>query len=115
MNIAKIASLNLETPVDTSPIIREREGKLVKMIEAIDAISQSKEWTVLKEEVFDSLVTTLNKQISAEARKENPDTLKLNRLAGQLKWAEKYSDLRKLESLFRTELTNIREQLNGKK
>ena len=118
MNNSQLAveynSLSVETPVDVQPMLREREAKLLSIINAIQGINQTREWSTLKEEVFDSLSETLEKQIGIEARKETPDTLKLNRLAGQLKWAEKYSDLTKLEQVFRIELTNIRKQLYGK-
>lgn len=118
MNNSKFAienvSLSLEEKVEVSPKLRDREGEIVAIIEAIKGIEASKEWSTLKEKVFDGLVVTLKKQIHEEAVKENPDGLKQNRLAGQLKWAEKYSDLSKLESIFRTELTNIRKQLHGK-
>ena len=118
MNNSKLAieSVHLvnEETRDIKPILREREGKLVKILDAIRGVMDTVEWTTLKEEIFDDLSTTLEKQISIEARKETPDTLKLNRLAGQLKWAEKFSDFKKLEQVFRTELNNIRQQLYGK-
>jgi hypothetical protein len=107
-------SLSVEEKTDNLPILREREGKIIKILDAIQGISGSKEWSTLKEEVFESLTENLERQISSEARKESPDTLKLNRLAGQLIWAEKYSSLEKLENIFRVELTNIRKQLYGK-
>ena len=117
MNNSKLTidSISLkEEQVDITPILREREGKLLKVIDALQGIASTKEWSTLKEEVFDNLTGTLTKEIQSEARKENPDTLKLNRLAGQLKWAEKYSDLSKLENVFRVELSNVRQKLYGK-
>lgn len=119
MNNSKFAieniSLTLEEPIDNNPHFRERESELTSIINAIQGIEASKEWSTLKEKVFDGLVGSLQREIQDEAQKENPDSLKLNRLAGQLKWAEKYSDLKKLEGIFRIELTRIRQQLYGKK
>lgn len=118
MNNSKLAveqvSLSSETPVDIRPILREKEGELITILSAIQGVSETNEWSILKEKVFNGLTATLNREIQSEARKESPDVLKLNRLAGQLKWAEKYSDLSKLEQVFRTELSNIRKQLYGK-
>lgn len=108
------SNLSLEDAVDRTPTLREREAELIQILSAIQGVASSKEWSSLKEKVFDNLTTTLEKEIKNEAQKENPDTLKLNRLAGQLKWAEKYSDLSKLERIFRGELTNVRKLLYGK-
>lgn len=116
MNNSKLAidSIPLieEPKVDRKPILREREGTLLKIIEAIRGVAGSTEWSTLKTEVFDNLVNTLEYELRNEAKKDTPDSLKLNRLAGQLKWAEKYADLSKLENVFRSELTNIRHKLN---
>lgn len=117
MNNSKLAieniSLTVEEPVDRKPYLREREGTLVKLLDAVRKVESSKEWGTLKTELFDALVNTLTRDLSTEAKKEDPDTLKLNRLAGQLKWAEKYSDLKKLEDTFRLELTQVRKYLYG--
>lgn len=118
MNNSKLAidyvPLTLEVKADNTEHFQEREATLLKIIDALQGISSTKEWGSLKELVFDPILPTLEKSISAEARKESPDTLKLNRLAGQLKWAERYSDLSKLEQVFRVELSSVRKQLYGK-
>lgn len=115
MNNSKLAieSVGINEPerVDTKPFLREREGHLLKIIEAIQGVAQSAEWGTLKTELFDTLINTLENQLKDEGKKENPDTNKLNRLAGQLKWAEKYADLTKLENVYRVELTSVRKQL----
>ena len=117
MNNSKLAIESIsfqEEKVDNTPIFREREGELITIIEALQGVQKSKEWSTLKIKVFDSLTETLSKELHVEAKKESPDTLKLNRLAGQMKWAEKFSDLKKLEDIFRLELAQIRKQLHGK-
>lgn len=106
-------SLTEEARTDIKPQLRQREGTILKVIEAIQGIVKTPEWSTLKIEVFDNLVNVIEKQLRDEAKKEAPDALKLNRLAGQLKWAEKYSDLSKLETVFRNELISIRKQLYG--
>ncbi len=118
MNNSKLAiesiPLHIEDQVDNTEILRKRENELLKIIEALKGVEQSKDWSTLKIEIFDGLVNSLEKQLRDEAKKEDPDTLVLNRLAGQLKWAEKYSDLHKLENIFRVELQKIRQNLYGK-
>ncbi len=117
MNNSKLAidsiSLTQDVEVDRTPQLKNREGQLIKIIEAIESVGKSEAWSTLKTEVFDSIVNILEREIKDEAKKESPDTLKLNRLAGQLKWAEKYSDLSKLGGVFRQELIGLRKTLNG--
>jgi hypothetical protein len=87
---------------------------LLRILEAIKDVQENRSWSTLKTEIFDSLVNTLEKDIRIEARKEEPSPTKLNRLAGELKWAERYSDLYKLEQKHRVELQNVRIKLYGK-
>lgn len=94
--------------------IKAEEARLVRVIEALQGIQSSKEWSTLKIEVFENLANVLEKDIKYEARKEDCDPRKLNRLSGELKWAEKYADLQKLEHSYRLQLQNIRKQINGK-
>lgn len=96
------------------PRLRAEESRLTLIIEAIQEVQKSKAWSTLKTEVFESLVNVLEKDLKNEARKEDPSLLKLTRVAGELKWAEKYSDLSKLEQLYRVQLQNIRTQLYAK-
>ena len=118
MNNAKIAidysALAEEEVVDNAPLLQEREAKLVKLIEAIAAVQGTREWSVLKELLFTSLETSLEKRLLEEARKETPDPVKIAKVNGQLMWANKYADLSKLATSFRLELKNIRLQLHGK-
>lgn len=99
---------------EVTPKLREEETRLMRIIEAIRSIKQSEAWRTLQEEKFDGLVVMLEKDLKSEARKEHIDLAKLNRLAGQLEWAEKYADLTKLENQYMNQLTNIRLKLNGK-
>lgn len=100
--------------VDVSPKLREEEARVLRIVEAIRGVQDSVAWSTLKTELFDSLVNVLEKDIATEARKTETDVRKLNRLSGKLEWAEKYSDLSKLENRYMQELSNIRLKLNGK-
>lgn len=117
MNNSKLAiekvSLTLEEPEDKKPLFQEKESELILILEAIQEVLDTKGWSTLKIKLFDGVVEKLSKELTNEANKENPDTLKLNRIAGQLKWAEKYADLSKLATIFRLELTNVRKLLYG--
>ena len=94
--------------------LRKMEQKNIKIIEALQEVHNTKAWSSLKELLFDNLVETLTKEIQTEARREKPDSNKLNRIAGKLEWAEKYADLIKLAETQRDELMRIRHLLYGK-
>lgn len=114
-NNSLILDLNvLEEKPDTTPQLKEREQYLVRVIEALRGVRHSKEWSTLKTELFDGLTASLEKQLKNEARQEDLNVLSLARIAGQLKWAERYADLEKLEQTFLVELKNIRLNLYGK-
>lgn len=99
---------------ERKPQLREEEGKLVKIIEALNTIADSKEWSTLKNTVFDGVVETLEKQLKAEASKDDPDKMVLAKINGQLVWARKYADLESLSNVFRLQLTQVRTLLYGK-
>lgn len=117
MNNSKLAldSLTLSEvkEPDRIPVLRKREGELVRIIESLRKVENSDEWSSLKELVFGHLVEKLKTELFTEARKDEPDTLRLSRTNGQLNWARKYADLDKLANDFRLELTNIRRILYG--
>ncbi len=118
MNNSKLAldevGLSLEEKPDVQEKLQERQAKLLRIIEALQGIMQTEEWSSLKTEVFDGLPEQIRKDLLSESRKDDPDPKKLNRLSGELKWAEKFSDLSKLENQYRVELQGIRLQLHGK-
>lgn len=115
MNLSQV-QVELEQPkeIDVQPKLRAEEARLVRITEALQGIQGSKEWSTLKTEVFDTLVNVLEKDLKTEAEKNDPSPSKLNRIAGELKWARKYSDLTKLEATYRIELLRVRQQLYGK-
>lgn len=117
MNNSKFAlesnTLTEVTEKDNKPWLRQREGELVKIIEALRAVAQLQDWSSLKTLVFDGVVEKLEKDLLDQARKDNPDKLVMARLNGQLVWAKKFADIGKLSEIFRDELTRIRKSLYG--
>lgn len=111
MNNSKIAldsvSLKLDETVDNSENLRERESQLVRIIDAIEGISQSVEWSTLKSLVFDNRIGKLEKQLKSESEKSELKDSEIYRLQGRLFEARKY-DLVKLIETYRLELTKIR-------
>lgn len=114
MNNASIRLESVEPEDDKKEeILGAREAELVRMIEALQGIRQSKEWSSLKELVFDGLKSNLETRLLAAAREGKPDTHFMSNLSGQLFWAEKFSDLSKLEAQYRVELKNVKLRLYG--
>lgn len=91
--------------------LREREAKLVRMIEALAALSGSNEWSTLKDELFDGALESIEIKLHLEAQKPEVCLPELYRLQGERKWARRYADPASLVDNFRRELANIRKQL----
>ena len=118
MNNSKIAqdfadTLTEEHTVDIVPKLKEREAELIKIIEAIQGVMKTADWSTLKSHIFDGVSSRLEKELREEAIKDTPDTLKLTKISGQLTWANRYSDLSKLETVYRTELIGLRKKIYG--
>ena len=92
--------------------LQQREGELVKIIEAIRAVEQSDGWSTLKEKVFDGVLESLQHRLTSEAQNSEIDNVEMYKLQGQIAWAKKYSHLDTLADAFRLELINVRSQLN---
>src|SRR5262245_11996027 len=105
MNNASVRIEDLPQP-DHKEHLRAEEARVTKLLDALRVIQGTDQWKILQE-MFDHLHNVLERDLKEEARKANPDTNKLNRLTGQLEWAEKY-DLTKLENRYRIELQGIR-------
>lgn len=112
MNNSKIVlddmSLSLDEPVDTTEHFREKESELVRIIEAIERIDKSDEWSTLKSLIFSQTVSSLEKRLRAESESDVIHDSNIYRLQGQLIWARKYADLHRLAESYRTELSNIK-------
>lgn len=116
MNNSKFLIDNLEQPAvpDNSETLRTMEERTVRILEAIEAVQKTDAWSSLKDLVFNDLAKRLETELLREAKRTELDDRKLNRLAGQLQWADRYADLGKLYAEFRLELTRIRTILHGK-
>lgn len=89
--------------IDRTPWLKQQEVELLKIIEAIQNIKQSNFWKTLKEKVFDGVVISIQEKLQDEK-----DEKELYRLQGQMAWASKFTDLDKLEKVYRDQLEAIR-------
>ncbi len=92
--------------------LREREAKLLRVIEALAAVSQSNEWSTLKSELFDDVLKSIENRLRVESEKTEVNLPEIYRLQGEKKWARNYADLQTLIEQYRLEITHIRMQLS---
>ena len=95
--------------------LSQEESRLIQIIEDLREIQATKAWSSLKTEVFDNLVNVLEKGMRTEAESDDPKPTKLNRIAGELKWARRFSDLSRFENEKKVELQRVRIALYGNK
>lgn len=97
---------------DIKPDLRKKASELGKIIKALREVSNSQSWLVLKEQVFDTLIESIEHRILLESTSSvNVD--KLHNLNGQLTMVRKYADFNKLADAYETELSSIRKKLNA--
>ena len=87
---------------------RKKATELTEIIEAIEAISQSNYWKLLQEKVFSGILESLQHRI-----RDEKDSKNLFRLQGQIVWAEKYSDFKKMAIAYRNQLENIKSKIKN--
>ncbi len=118
MNNSLIAEMNvsleMDEPKDMTPTFLAEEQKLIKIIQAFETIDKSQEWKTLQELVFDGQIPNLKRMIELEIKKQPINTDKIHSLNGQLAWAEKFLNFKKLAEIYRTQLRSIKEKLNAK-
>ena len=108
MNNSKIVENTLaeEPKVDIKPMLHQRQEKIVKIIEAIDSISQSNYWKHLEKEVFQPTLNSSVNQLCMEKDNQTRD-----RLQGKIEVLSKYANFKMFSEAYRMELKKIKEQL----
>lgn len=111
MNNAKLIenSLSEEQLADIQPMLRARQEEIVKIIEAIDSISQSEYWKVLERKVFQ---VSLNSSVSQLCTEK--DDRQVAKLQGKIEVLSKYADFKRFSEAYRLELKNIEQKLKGR-
>lgn len=103
MNNAFIKEVTSEE--ESSVLLREKIETTTEIVEALQNITNSSFWKVIKKYVFDVDLEKAKRSLAKEK-----DTTELFRLQGQILWGEKY-DLEKLLKKYRDELLVIKEKL----
>ena len=114
MNNSKIVFENLEEKEDSRlSFLQEKQGELAQLVEAINRVDTGEDWRKLKELLLDGIVEKLERQLKDEARKDEISLPKLYRLQGQIEWARRYTNLKKIADDKRLELESIKKQIYG--
>ena len=111
MNNANLTKniLSEKQEVDVTPMLRARQEKIAKIIEAIDSIAHSDYWKILENEVFISLLDSSVNQLCVEK-----DDRQVARLQGKIEVLSKYADFKRFSEAYRMELKNIEIKLKGR-
>ena len=109
MNNSKIVYESSEN--EKALFLQKQQGELTQVVEAINQVEASESWQKLKKLLLDEIVTNLERQLALEAAKDEIDPPKMYRLQGELKWAKKYSDLKKLSGAKRQQIENLKNQI----
>lgn len=113
MNNSKLTenqnTLEEEQPADTAPMLRARQERTAKIIEALDAMSQSNFWKILQNELFLPRLDSAVNQLCVEKDNQARDQLQ-----GKIEILSKYSDFKALSDAYRLELQNIDGKLKGR-
>lgn len=113
MNNSKIAFDNVEEPDDRSSFLQKQQGELTQVVEAINRVEANEDWQKLKRLVLDGVVASLERQLASEASKSEVNAPEIYRLQGQLAWAKKYANLKKLGELFKQSLEGVKENIKN--
>ena len=101
-------SLEVEAPIDNTPVFRQRSVEIAEVIEAIEHVMRSNYWQTLQARVFNPTIETFKKRLAVEK-----DPIEMYRLQGRIEWAEKLNLTKFLEEKL-NELANIKQQIHGK-
>mgnify|MGYP001594622906 FL=1 len=115
MNNSKITLDNLSQELETNKVsfLEKEQGRLIQLVEAINRVESSEDWQKLKVILLDEIVISLEKQLVKEADKKEINAPEIYRLQGQLVWARKYGDLKKLSDWYKFQIEGIRQQLKN--
>lgn len=100
-----------EVTQETKTLLRGEQTRLVNILEAIDKLENSKEWSTLKELVFSKSLAAIERQMMNECLAQEIDTDKLYRLQGEWAWAKQYSDTERFAETLKKQLEEIKKRL----
>lgn len=91
--------------------LREEQTRLLTIIESFEKLEKSKEWSSLKELVFDKSLGSIERQIMNESLELEINTDKLYRLQGERAWVKQYCDTNRFVETLKKQLEEIKKRL----
>ena len=91
--------------------LRERQGELVQIIEAIERLEKNKDWQTIKELVFGKWLEAVERQIFNETLSKEINTPKLYRLQGEWASARQYAKPVEFAKQLAVQLQGIKNKL----
>lgn len=96
---------------ETQILLRQEEARLIAIIEAFAGLSQSKEWLVLKELIFDKALKAIERQLLAESLSPQVKIEKIYKLQGKREWAQQYCEVERFVENLKRQLAEIKRKL----
>lgn len=96
---------------EAKALLREEQSKLVKLVEAFAGLSQTTEWGIIKELVFDKALNAIERQLLEEAQASTLSPEKIYRLQGKREWAKQYCDVERYVENLKRQLEEIKRKL----
>ena len=115
MNNSIIAFNNLEKDEEKIESLKDHQAKFSRIVEAISQVESNQSWKNLKKIYLDEIVKNLKRQLSLEAGRRELNAPEIYRLQGQLLWAKRYVDLKKLAESFMLQIDNLKKQIYDQK
>ncbi len=100
----------LEITEQAKGLLEQKRGELVKIIESFETLEKSKEWSIIKELVFDKDLSSIDRKLLNAALESPLDTAKIYSLQGERAMAKRYDGGRFIESL-KNQLADINKKI----
>lgn len=84
---------NIPEPERDNSKLVERQSEVIRVLAALKAIEDSREWSTLKDLVFEGRIETLEGQLKSESKKDLLDQTAIYRLQGRILEAKRLANL----------------------
>lgn len=97
--------------MDPKTILQEEQTRLISILEALEKLDKTKEWTTVKELVFNRSLESIERQIKVESLATEINTDKLYKLQGEWVWAKQFCDIDRFVETIKKQLEDIKQRL----
>ncbi len=92
-------------------LLEQKREELVKIIQSFEILDKSKEWSTLKELVFDKSLASIERQLLSESLSPELTTSKLYKLQGEYAWAKRFTDFNGFIEKSKKQLEDINKKI----